>query len=126
MIKYFKIKSVFLLLILFFLCYFLINIYIDKKYEQAIVLLKYGNVSESINKLEYISTFSGEAKNMLFEIHIDKRFNINHPEKAYSYLDNLNKNNKRKIIVIALKYYDLNSNSRFFWKKNYMNYQINR
>ena len=117
MIKYFKIKSVFLLLILFFLCYFLINIYIDKKYEQAIVLLKYGNVSESINKLEYISTFSGEAKNMLFGIHIDKRFNINHPEKAYSYLDNLNKNNKRKIIVIALKYYDLNSNSRFFLEK---------
>lgn len=103
----------FLLIICFiFLSSFLI--YLNNKYEQAIVELKYGNIENSINKLENIKAFSSKSKKMLFEIYLDKKFNIDSPEKAYSYLDSFNNIEKEKMIKLALEYYDLSPNSKKF------------
>lgn len=89
-------------------------IYVKTQYEEAVVELKYGNIEASISKLESIKVFSMEARRMLFELHIDKKFNINNPDKALSYLNGFDRKEKEKIIQVALKYYDLLPNNREF------------
>ena len=87
-------------------------VHLNKKYNQAVVELKYGRTEESIKHLESIKYFSPRANKMLFEIYINNKFSINDPQKAIIYLNRFSENDKKQIINTALIYYELTPLSR--------------